>query len=593
MIVAFLLHAFFSTWIAYVLALAFGELSTWISALSLGLGTFFGFRLARRLTLGNTEFQFRSFSNGQPGALEKLLTGLVLYVCGRHFIWIFFQMDHNLATLSVFNYGDLPLHINYIRSLAAGLEFPLSNPSFAMESLRYPLGVDLYNALWESLGVPLAAHLALTGIAASIASVVLLRSFAGWWGIGGFFLSGGLVGWSILKGQPLDNFHASVEWKNLLLTVFITQRGFLFALPLGLLLLKCFRDHFSGRRPLSRHVYLGLMLVWGGLPLIHLHAFVVLSVLIAASAFEEKRMAGLKELFRPRLFFWAFAPALGLILYSTSFFSKAGVAHWDWFWTAPEGQALEFFVFNFGFWLILPLAIGIGLWRARKSMEDSRLRKLWIEFAVYLSLLLLFLNLMLAPWAWDNVKVLIWPYLGLARLGWIVVDPLLNSALRPITSVALFYSGFLALVWSVQAPPAKRAVTLYSTAELAKVEGALSEIPMSAVFAAAPTHHHPLTYFGRLRILGYEGHLWSHGIDSAKIDFVRTRQENLMKGLGDWKVLVEELGITHIFWGPLEQTQYGDGGERPWMNILRNVSRVPGYAIYAVDRASSLDNAKD
>jgi hypothetical protein len=54
-----------------------------------------------------------------------------------------------------------------------------------------------------------------------------------------------------------------------------------------------------------------------------------------------------------------------------------------------------------------------------------------------------------------------------------------------------------------------------------------------------------------------------------------------MQGDPEWIKLAREIGITHIFWGPFEREKYGDG-ERPWMKLLPNVSRVPGYEIYMI-----------
>jgi uncharacterized membrane protein len=54
-----------------------------------------------------------------------------------------------------------------------------------------------------------------------------------------------------------------------------------------------------------------------------------------------------------------------------------------------------------------------------------------------------------------------------------------------------------------------------------------------------------------------------------------------MKGDPDWLKLCKELKVTYIFWGPSERAKFG-ASEKPWMKQLQNVSRVPGYEIYAV-----------
>lgn len=580
MILALLLHAYFSAVLAYAFALFFGYLSPFLAALALIGGLAMGVYTRRQLSRISPEFEFSEFNAGASRVVELTLVVFVLYVSIRHFAWLFFYMNHGFSTLTSFNFGDLPLHINYIRALANGGAFPLQNPSFASEVLRYPLGVDLYNSLWESLKAPLAGHLAVTGVVAAAASVVMLRSFAGWWGIGAFFLSGGLAGWGYLQGQPIDRFQAQVEWKNLFLTVFVTQRGILFALPVGLLLLKSFREHFSRERVLSKKLFLTLGFVWGMLPLFHLHSFVVISLIIGGYFLIERGKGALQDILDWRFLLLLFVPSIGMILFSTGLFQRVGVAHWDWAWLAPKGDEFWFFINNFGLWLFLPLAIGLGLWFARKRIERNRYQRLWWELGLYVGLLILFFNLMLAPWAWDNVKVLIWPYLGLARLAWVVLEDYLGTFSRIALAVLLFFTGVVSLSESIQMP-SKRSTEIYRIEELARVEGALADVTSSAVFVAAPQHHHPLTYFGRIRVMGYEGHLWSHGVDSAQIQLVKSQQSDLMKGQGDWRALMKSLGATHIFWGPAERAEYGEG-HREWMLHLRNVSRVPGYEVYSV-----------
>ena len=225
------------------------------------------------------DLRFGLFSRGESGALEVIVTILVLYVSARHFLWMFFELDAKLMTLHANNFGDLPLHINYIREIANGVSFPPVNPSFASEVLRYPFGPDLYNALWEILGVPMASHLFVVGLLSTIVAVTVLRWFGSWWAVGGFFLSGGLAGWTLLTGHPIaGDLLTGIDWKNLFLSVFITQRGVLFALPVGILLMESTRRIFFGEVRASKTVLTTLGLMWGILPLFHAHAFVIVSL---------------------------------------------------------------------------------------------------------------------------------------------------------------------------------------------------------------------------------------------------------------------------------------------------------------------------
>lgn len=584
MILSCLLHAFYATAMAYLLAHIFGFLQIWIVVLALILGWLVGAQHARHLLKTRPGWCFSRFSFGQAGLIECALFAFVLYASWRHFTWMLFPIEHQLATLSATNLGDLPLHLNFIRAFANGIEFPPQNPIFASELLRYPYGADLYNALWETLGVHLEGHLFIVGIMGVLASLILLRSFAGWWGVGAFFLNGGIAGWEILAGTPA-NLQSVAAWKNFFIAIFITQRGMLFALPIGILLLILMRGHFSGEKPLDRKSQRIVGILWGFLPLFHLHAFFIVSLMIGAISLEQSRRGvfrALTSFLGLRAFWLALFPAAYLIWNSTRSFAAASVMHWSWGWTKRGNEALLGYLFtNFGPWLLVPFVIlALLVWNRNTLPKDER-RRLWIEFSAYMALWGLFFNLMMAPWSWDNIKLLIWPYLGFSRLLYVLLEPKLGRVLgafeRPLLASIFFLSGAV-LVLSTLGSPKQGAVVIYSVEQLAKTAGALAEVSPRAVFAAASTYNHPLSYYGRLRAAGYDGHLWSHGINGKA---VYLKLEKLMKGENEVAQLAREMGITHIFWGPDEVRAY-KASRPPWADQFKNVSRVPGYAVFEV-----------
>lgn len=572
-----LFHAFFSTGLAYFFSWLFGSLNPAIAVVSLLLGTWIARGRSRALMARAPGLKMFEFSEGETGTIEAVLTVLIVYFGFRHFAWLFTYTDSRFMTLHPNNFGDLPLHINYIREMAKGLAFPPVNPSFASEVLRYPFGSDLYNALWECLGVPLSSHLFLVGISATIISVIVLRWYGGWWALGGFFFSGGLLGWTYFQGQALPmDLTQGVDWKNLMLSVFITQRGVLFALPMSLLLLEMTRRHFSNEAPLTKSERTTLGLGWGLLPLFHAHAFVIVSVMMGLLAMIETRSwRGLVQLLKSRLAIFAYIPATIFLLRTSDSFGKAKIIHWDGWWTTTLEEAPKFLVLNFGPWLILPFAVLAAILWSKKIGTLER-KKLLLEFALYSGLFIIFFNVMLAPWAWDNIKVLIFPYLGFCHLAWRVLDPLFTRIPRSIFAIVLFASGATAVLLSV-GNPSTRGLMIYRGEDLARSQGAVTEVPVNAIFASGTSHDHPLTFMGRLRAVGYEGHLWSHGIDyAAKMQLLK----NLMSGGSESLKTAHELGVTHVYWGPLETTQFGV--EPQWPSSFRNVSRVPGISVYEV-----------
>ncbi len=561
-----------STVLAFVFSWTWGGLNVWIAACSLLLGVLLGRRLA-----GN----FGDFAPEAPNKIDIILIALVVYASFRHFMWMIYPADHGLSTLSANNFGDLPMHINYIRGLSQGIDFPPMNAIYAAEPLRYPYGMDLFNSLLEKIGIPLSGHLLLTGVIATLASLALLKKFGGGWAMGGFFFNSGLVAWSALMHGAALTPQETTEWKSLFLAVFITQRGMLLALPVGLLLLLgTLREYSSAGTKLTPTQKTALGLAWGFLPLFHLHSFVAVSLCMALYAAREMGLRGVKQLLTSPMALIAYLPATLALWHSTDGFRKASVAHIQWGWTAKEGELLSFLVNNFGVWLLLPLAIAFAIYKSREYSAVER-RALWVEFLGATALFVLFFNLMLAPWPWDNIKVLIWPYLLYLRLAYVVLDQKLGQVwaggLKALVFAVLFLPGVM-IVYGSLASPERTGVRVYQDADLAATQEALKDTGINAVFASGTSHQHALTFWGRFRVHGYDGHVWSHGIHGQE---TMNGLQAIMKGEEHWLDVAKRLGVTHIFWGPSERAQYGDC-ERPWMKTLVNISRVPEYGVYEV-----------
>lgn len=568
-----LLHILMATLAGYAAATIGGGLSGWSAALSLGVGALGAAMLRRELARAVAPTRLLSRSPGVTGAIEVLVLGFLLLAAWKHFAWMLYAVDGGLRTLSLNNYGDLPLHVNYIRYFSGGAPFPPVNPIFPTEPLLYPFGMDLYNALWESLGVPTASHLFVVGMFCAAAGAQLLRTWGGWLAVGGFFLNGGLAGFEVLRGAAGDaNIEQTVAWKNLFLTVFITQRGVLFALPAGILVLHVARRWLQSddSPPPAQRRLIGLL--WGALALFHLHAFLIVSVMLAGLFVIH----GARRHLRPARTVLAWAVPLGAActLYSTRWFSMAAAAHWRWGWmSGPEGVG-AFVVTNFGFWI--PAVAAAGLVLARRG-----LRKDLFEWLLALALFALFFNLMLAPWDWDNIKILIWPYLLWLGIMWRLLTaspPHVRRIVEPALAVLLLLPGAAMVARTFADAP--RAPMLISLEAYAKTAGAVADVPGSAVFAAAQTPDHALAWLGRPRALGYEGHLWSHGVNSAAAtaDLLA-----LYAGSDDWRAAAERLSVTHVFWGPQEIAAFGRLSPAV-SGASRLVSSVPGYEVYELPR---------
>src|ERR1700722_3454559 len=101
---------------------------------------------------GTTDNQVQSPDNTEPGQYRNLVTWIVAAIFAifafRSFIWLLYVDGADLKIQSPMNLGDLGLHLTHIKFFANGVRLWPSNPIYVgSEHLRYPAGIDLFNAL--------------------------------------------------------------------------------------------------------------------------------------------------------------------------------------------------------------------------------------------------------------------------------------------------------------------------------------------------------------------------------------------------------------------------------------------------------------
>src|SRR5437016_7899396 len=180
----------------------------------------------------------------------------------RSFCWLLYIDGEELKIQSPNNLGDLALHITLIRNFASGVSLWPDNPIYVFSKLRYPAGIDLFNALLCCLHVDLTRGLIWSGLLGSLATFYAFYRWCGSFAVAGFLFNGGIAGFQILRSSTFFQFldyqgDKAIAWKSIPLAMFVTQRGMLYAIPAGLLLLWHWRDKFYGAetrqdRPASR-----------------------------------------------------------------------------------------------------------------------------------------------------------------------------------------------------------------------------------------------------------------------------------------------------------------------------------------------------
>ena len=413
----------------------------------------------------------------------------------RAFLWLLYPVGDEWRILSPYNLGDISLHIQFIRYFASGVEFWPASPILSGVPLSYPPGVDLWNSLLLLTGVPVARGLVWTGLAGAALTAWALWRWGGAFAIAAFLFNGGLAGFAVLQSGQFGDLQADLAWKNLFLTMLVPQRGLLYALPCGLMLLRAWRDDFFGNGsglPRAAQFFLYVTM-----PLFNVHAFLFLSLTLGAIFLFEGRA-------RRRLLLFvgaALIPATLAVWLVTGGFSAASGLRWLPGWMQGD-EGWRFWAGNFG--LTLPLLAAL-FWRGflRGDAESRAFSGAAIGVFV-LCLLVAF-----APWEWDNTKLLLWAWVAAAPFLWDRVLAPLPGFARTALCIGLFFSGAMALIGGLDG---RHGYQLANRTELAATELALRNVPQSARIAVEPEFNHPVILLGRPVVCGYEGHLWSHGL---------------------------------------------------------------------------------
>ncbi|MEO8205156.1 MAG: hypothetical protein ABI615_03190 [Chthoniobacterales bacterium] len=525
---------FLAASVAAATALAWGMnamgLGVTIAAILLGIAAAVGSYIATK--------SLKADSSPPPNALEIGVLLIFAFATWRSFFWLLYTNGDAWFILSRYNLGDIALHANLIQYLARATPFWPQSSILADTALTYPIGMDLFNALLLNLRIDLVTGLLWTGLLGSVMTAYALWKWGRAFTVAAFLFGGGLV-------ELLSLFSSTLiqpEWKNPFLALFVTQRGWLYALPATLLLLWSWRERLRKTTPLPSWVEL---LLYAVMPLFNIHAFLFLSATLLF-------LWLLNPAHRRRFFLFtaaAFLPATACAALVTNGFQQTGGIHWAIGWL-QGAQPLTFWILNFG--ISLPLLIVLCLFVYRKHDPIAE------TFVGTGSVVFLLCTLVsFAPWPWDNTKLMLLSWLAATPFLWDYVLKPIAVPVRVVLCFLLFGSGAITLWTGLNGT---NGFSLIKRAEVDRVRTAIRDIPANERFACAPEYNHPVLFLGRPVIAGYEGHLWSHGLD-----YKPTLQKltTLMQGDAGWESALQSLRVRYLFWGPKEMDRYPKS-TRPW-----------------------------
>ncbi len=510
----------------------------------------------------------------------------------RSFCWLLWIDGANLKIQSPNNLGDLGLHLTYINYFANGVALWPDNPIYVFSKLRYPAGIDLFNALLLLVHVDLIRGLVWSGLLASLATFYGFYRWGGPFAVAGFLCNGGFAGYQFFKTFHFADYQAEgIAWKSIPLAMFVTQRGLLYAIPAGLILLLHWRrKYFSSRPNESRSAARGLIPWWvewslyATMPLFHVHTFLALSALlgcwlIIGTAVMRKQVVLLLAA--------ALLPATGIVWLITDHLQAKSILAWapGWLQSDPSfsHSILGFWAVNFG--LMLPAALSLvgviawRMWEERKRKGAFEITPAFAFVAPAAALFLFALFIKTAPWGWDNTKLIIWAYFIILPFLWEELIAASSCPVRYAICFLLFASGFVCLIGGLNV--GSPGFDIANRLDLNNVAVALRQLPIAERFAAFPTYNHPLLLNGRKVVLGYPGHLWTQGFDYG---LVEEQLKALMLGAPGWRERARSLKTRYLFWGEEEKRAYASSTQ-PWRGQASIVASGTWGTIYDLEKA--------
>lgn len=451
------------------------------------------------------------------------------------FRYAVFDRNRAIITKMVDNYADLALHMGIINGFVFGENFSLQHPAMAGVKLTYPFIVDFHAALLVKLGLSLSTALFLQNMFIAFALVTLFVWFArqltrsqaaGWLALVLLFFNGGL-GWTmlfreaqttpgglsaLLANLPHDysSFENLYRFNNCLIYWFVPMRSMLLATPMlsavWILWLETLRRWRTEPEKKQNRILAAAGIITGLLPLVHAHSYVALMASASILALIFKRW---RE--------WAVFMVIAVALAIPQILLVTAGAHvhvdkffgWEFGWEKRENNFVWYWFLNTGFFIPLLVIALIRLRRNDRLSRDSLL--FFIPFILWFVVPNV---LKLAPWIWDNIKILyIWFLGSVPFVAAVLVEGWQRGRRWRLAVVVLFVSLTLSSALDFY-----RLFTVtpdqdvYSSADLKFGDLIRMKTAPKSLIMSAPVHNSHVLLTGRRLFVGYPGLIWTHGL---------------------------------------------------------------------------------
>jgi hypothetical protein len=284
----------------------------------------------------------------------------------------------------------------------------------------------------------------------------------------------------------------------------------------------------------------------GLLPLVHAHSFIATMGVGGVLA-----LINIKK-WRDWLAFFVVASVIAIpqLLWSThgSAVSTRAFIGWDFGWGHGDENVIWFWFKNTG--AFIPLLVAALLWKTDKYLVPRRLLFFYLPF----TLCFIVPNLIkFAPWIWDNIKIIFYWWIASAP-----IVALLLARLWEGNTVHRTAAGALLVVLTLAGGLDVFALLTrqgeyqeFDRDGVAFAETIKQQIPPRAMILHAPIHNTPIFLTGRRSLMGYPGHIWTHGIDSGPREADIKR---IYAGSPDAPALLAKYGVDYVVVDPQERS---------------------------------------
>ena len=554
-----------------------------------------------------------------------LFYSIVAVIFWRVFSRAVIEDNTGLSTGLLNNFGDLPFHLSVITSFAYGNNFPPEDPTYAGVRFTYPFLSDFVSAVFVRCGADLRESmfienyilgLAFVGLVHRWALVMLRDRLAAILTPLIVLLNGGM-GWTLLFEKAGSNQgglfgvlmdlppsftvipETTWRWGNAVSALLVPQRGFLMGLPLAVIAFTQWwiatdktrpqqqapektkkkakqktvwhEDLEHTRFPINTRRMIAAGIAAGLLPLVHAHSFVVVMAMAGCLALLQIR-------WREWITFFVVASVIAIpqLLWSTmhSAVDASSFFAFEVGWDHGQDNPVYFWLKNTG--VFIPLLLAAVLLKDRTYIVPRRLLIFYLPFA----LCFIIPNfLKMAPWIWDNIKVLYYWWLASAPLVAILLSRLWQQGqIRRIIAAVLFIFVTLAGALDV-AGIAMRSVKyqVFDANGLRFAELIKAQTSPRSMIIHAPVHNTPVFLTGRRSLMGYPGHIWTHGLQ-----FVQREGEikRIYLGMPDADQLIKKYGIEYLVAGPQERLIVPVNEQ--FVSRFQKVGEVGEYQLYKI-----------